>query len=290
MNVVVAESAGFCRGVARAVAMAESALRSGRSIWSEGPLIHNGQVVARLRELGLDTSPEGPRAGQTVLVRAHGASPEQRRAWTSAGHDLLDATCPHVARNQKLVSEALSARKFVVMAGDPGHAEVAAVLGQPGDRARLVGSAAEALNLDIPPGEPILLLAQTTFSADRFESIADAFLQLHPGVEARRTICGETKRRRDEARALAKKVDAMVVVGGGDSANTLRLAEVSADAGVETRLVETAGDLDGTAFSGCGTVGVIAGASTPAWIIEAVARRLRGLCAIPPFMTAGDRI
>lgn len=277
MRVIVAESSGFCLGVERAVEIAAMALSSNRRVWADGPLIHNKHVVEELRRNGLDMSPEGPRSGDAVLVRAHGIPSSARAAFQAGGHDIIDATCPHVAQNQALVAESLAAGRTIVMAGDPDHAETAAALGDSNPRRHIVTSASDVAGLDMPEDTPLLLLAQTTFNAASFDAIAQALSARFPLVEVRKTICRETARRQDEARTLADTVEAMVVVGDRHSANTRRLAEVCGSAGIPVFAVETAAEIDVAEFGVVSVVGVVAGASTPGVIIDDVAALLRSL-------------
>ncbi len=276
MRIVLAETTGFCDGVKRAVRIALDAARLHGGLRTEGPLVHNQSVVERLARRGVSDQAD---AGLPLLIRAHGVPPAWRRERLERHIELVDATCPHVARNQRLAGEAAAAGETVLIAGDANHAEVEAVAGCAGPPCRVVATVEDIDSFIREHGEqerraPVLLLAQTTFDVALFDAMSRALLR-HPNARAIDTICRATHTRQQEARQLARDVDAVVVVGGRNSANTRRLADAVRAEGRPAIVVETAAELIEENFRDFAVVGVTSGASTPGWLIRAAVRRLR---------------
>ncbi|MGI9952875.1 bifunctional 4-hydroxy-3-methylbut-2-enyl diphosphate reductase/30S ribosomal protein S1 [Moorellaceae bacterium AZ2] len=270
MDVIVADYAGFCSGVARAVKMAE---RAPKPLASLGPLIHNRQVVEDLAAKGvrpvasLEEVIEG-----TVLLRSHGVPPQVLAEARQRGLDIIDATCPFVRRAQKLAAELAAAGFEIIIVGEPEHAEVRGLVEWAEGKAVVVASAAEAANLPWHPRRAVL--AQTTLPRATFEEVVTALRPLSGELVVHNTICDATRRRQQAAVEVARQVDVMIVVGGKNSANTRHLAELCRQAGTPTYHVEQAGEMDHRWFKGARRVGVTGGASTPAWIIEEVVHML----------------
>ena len=284
MKVIVAKTSGFCAGVAKAVAMAvEAADRYGR-VYSDGPLMHNSQAVEALAKRGV-VAAECPPAGSAVVIRAHGVPPSRLESLKMQGYVVIDATCPKVAANQEFAVRATRSGKTVIMAGDRGHAEAAAVLASAGETAALVSSPGEVALL--PKIDNPVLIAQTTFDPDLFAGIAKALATRFPSLAVRNTICGETGVRLAEMRELAREVESLIVVGGRHSANTKRLIDAGRAMGKSVFAVETAAEIDPADFGGVSTVGIVAGASTPGWIVGETAERMRRLGNIPPVIAPG---
>ncbi|GFN23465.1 bifunctional 4-hydroxy-3-methylbut-2-enyl diphosphate reductase/30S ribosomal protein S1 [Thermanaeromonas sp. C210] len=270
MDVIVADYAGFCSGVARAVKMAE---RAPKPLASLGPLIHNRQVVEDLAAKGvrpvvsLDEVTE-----RTVLLRSHGVPPQVVEEAGERGLEIIDATCPFVRRAQQLAAELAAAGFEVIIVGEPEHAEVRGLVEWAKGKAVVVPSAAEAAGLPWHPRRAVL--AQTTQSRATLEEVVTALRPISGEVVVHNTICDATRRRQEAAVEVARQVDVMIVVGGKDSANTRRLAELCRQTGTPTYHVEQAGEIDLRWFNNARRVGVTAGASTPAWIIEEVVHML----------------
>lgn len=271
MRVVLARASGFCDGVKRAMRIALDAASRHGGLQSEGPLVHNSTAVDLLALHGISSSPE--KEGLPLLVRAHGITPDRRRECLARGTRLVDATCVHVARNQRLAAEAAGRGDMVVIAGDPEHAEVKAVAGCAGSECQVVCGIADVESL--PASGKILMLAQTTFNAALFAQMASSLQERNPDSRVVDTICRATHDRQEEARRLAHGVEAVVVVGGAHSANTRRLAEAVVSEGKPAFVVETAADVRSEDFRGVSVVGVTSGASTPGWITQEVVNRLR---------------
>lgn len=281
MKVILAKTAGFCMGVRRAVdlALAEADKHS-ETIFTFGPLIHNPQVLESLRSKGVDIL-EGPPSADsvqsgTVIIRAHGVPPQDMQSLDEAGFDnIIDGTCPHVGRVQKIIDQATRQGHDVIIVGDVDHPEVVGLLGHSSGRGHVVATP-EAVDV-LPDLNHPVLVAQTTQDEAVFDSVGKAVIERFDDAEVHTTICAATHRRQEEARRLADRVDAMVVVGGRNSGNTARLAHIAAVSGKPSFWVETPEELDLTKFSGLEVVGVTAGASTPNWLIEQVVEVLESL-------------
>jgi (E)-4-hydroxy-3-methyl-but-2-enyl pyrophosphate reductase len=273
MKIIIAKTAGFCMGVKRAVDMAlENAGNIPDGLRTIGPLIHNRQTLAMLRQRKVaefDEPIDGARPS-TLIIRAHGIPPELQERYAGKGHSIIDGTCPKVKTVHKVIERYRTEGFSIVIAGDRGHAEVTGLLGYAGDSGYLVNSAAEVGSL--PDLNKICLVAQTTFDRTAFDVIAAKILDRYKGREVviKKTICAATDQRQTETEALARQVDAVIVVGGKNSANTRRLAEIARNCGTPTMLVETEEEINWNDIASCKTVGITAGASTPNWMIKRV--------------------
>jgi len=266
-------------GVRRAVESAMGLAQSGKTpLFTLGPLIHNPQVLELLERQGvrmLDPEEGRERAHGTVVIRAHGVPPRVKEQLAESGAEVVDATCPRVLKVQAIIEKYRRQDHATIIVGDRDHAEVVGLLGYAGDKGTVVSNIEEVDDLALTP--PYIVVSQTTQDEEEFFRIRDAILERFPGGKVFNTICDSTHKRQEEVRRLCADVDALVVVGGRNSANTRRLAEIASQLGREVHLVETAADLDLEALSGHETVGVTAGASTPTWIIEDVVQALEGL-------------
>ena len=275
-EVRIAREAGACYGVERALQMVESAAdeKSG-AVHTLGPLIHNPRVVAELAEKGVDAvdAPEQA-AGDTLLLRTHGTAPAEEARARELCARVLDATCPFV-KKVHLAAERLSGEGYqVVVVGEAGHPEVEATLPHaPG--AVVVGSAEEAATL--PRTRKVGVVVQTTARRALLADVVEALLGLAEEVRVINTICEATAGHQAAAEELAREADVMIVIGGRISANTTRLAEISAAHCPLTHHVEGADELCPEWFEGAGVIGITAGASTPASQIEAVRAEIERL-------------
>ena len=276
MNVEVAHTAGFCMGVTRAMELAvESARARPGPLYTLGPLIHNHQAVAVLEAEGVRSvsTPEEVPDGATVIIRAHGVRPEMRRSLEERGVCVIDATCPHVLASQRRIAEKSAQGYSVIIVGDRDHAEIKGLEGHARGPYALISTPEEVAGVDLPG--PMCIIAQTTFSERTYQAIVAAARRRFPDVTVFQSICSSTEDRQREVLDLASRVDAIVVVGGRHSANTMRLAEIARSTGRLTVHVEAAADLDLDALAGASTVGVTAGASTPSWVIDEVVGALK---------------
>ena len=273
MNVILAKSAGFCMGVRRAVDKARALARETASgIHTDGPLVHNRQLMDTLGSQGITEcgDPRSLSAG-ILLIRAHGIPPDRRRMLERLPVRLEDATCPDVARIQGLIRRHVRKGYGIIIFGDAGHPEVLGLLGYAGDAGHVVQTADHVAAL--PDLDRVCLVAQSTQFPDEYHRIADAAKRRFPGVEVLDTICEATKARQGELKELARVTDAIVVVGGRHSANTIRLAALARTLR-PTFHVRTADDIDPSDFADFRGVALTAGASTPDEVIEGVRRRL----------------
>jgi (E)-4-hydroxy-3-methyl-but-2-enyl pyrophosphate reductase len=271
MKVKLAKSAGYCMGVIRAMDLTLKVARSAdETIYTYGPLIHNPQVIDMLKKLDVhqikDLDEEGK--NRKLMIRAHGIPPDKMEEIIEKGYDIKDATCPKVARVQNLIKKYANDGFTIIIAGDEGHAEVIGLLGFARGKGIVVKNVDDINRLSV--FDKVLVVAQTTFNEDQFSKIGIAAKSKYEHAEVFDTICDSTSRRQNEVRELAKIVDAMVIVGGKESANTKRLAEVSKETGIPTLSVETDEELIGLGLEEFKIVGVTAGASTPNWMISRV--------------------
>jgi 4-hydroxy-3-methylbut-2-enyl diphosphate reductase len=274
VKVRLAKTAGFCMGVRLAMekVLAE-ANKAEDPIYTFGPLIHNRQVMKLLESKGVRgvETVGGVQAG-TVVIRAHGIPPRERKALKATGLRIIDATCPRVARVQAIVRSHTRKGYTAVIVGEPEHAEVIGLRGYAEGPVHVIDRLEEVKGL--PTDEPLVVVAQTTQDAGIFEEIRRAIQERNPEALIFDTICDATQNRQAEVASFAGHVDGMVVVGGFHSGNTRRLVQVSEAAGMPTFHVETEEELDREALAPMGSVGVTAGASTPNWMIKNVVREL----------------
>ncbi|MDO4582015.1 MAG: bifunctional 4-hydroxy-3-methylbut-2-enyl diphosphate reductase/30S ribosomal protein S1 [Bacillota bacterium] len=274
VNISIAEPAGFCVGVKRAMALAQAAAERGGSIYSLGALIHNPQVIAAMKDkITVIDSPLAAR-GDTLIIRSHGAPPQLLAAAEGRYGEIIDATCPFVRRAQQLAAEYQSAGYQVVIVGDAAHPEVVGIRGWAG-QAIVVADAAQAQAL--PQFPRIAAIAQTTLIAADYAAVCAVLEGKTQQLEIAATICNYTEQNQLATRRLAERVERMVIVGGRNSSNTLKLAQISAAAGADVFHIETAAEVDEYIVRGVSNIGVSAGASTPEVIIEEVVEKMSEL-------------
>ena len=274
MKVILAESAGFCYGVERAVKLARQTAgeRGGAML---GSIVHNAGVVQEIEALGmrLITDPQEARAGETVLIRAHGEPKETLDALRARGAEIVSAVCPHVDRIRRLALEAEQEGRRVIIIGEHRHPEVQGIAGWCKDPVIFENAGEAASYLQDHPEFaelPSILLAQTTCIRAVWESCVNFLKKQCTNLKINDTICNATQKRQTEAAELSAKVDAMVVVGDRRSANTRHLTEICRENCGKVLQIESADELSPEFFSGCRVAGLTAGASTPASIIMEV--------------------
>lgn len=272
MKIIVAEHAGFCFGVKRAIKMAEDAALKGQ-VFSLGPLIHNPQEIRRLGERGVETlaDHELPENSQ-VLIRTHGVGPTVYEKLGQGNSIIIDATCPYVQKAQRLAKEAQEEGFHVIILGDKNHPEVKGIKEWTNNHALVVAGAHDLEGLPLAP--MVAVLAQTTEKEEKFKDLVEYLQERVPQVKVLNTICSATRQRQDAVKELAKIADIMVVVGGKESSNTRKLWEICEKAGVPSYLVEDAAEVKPEWFNNKRTAGIAAGASTPQWIIEEVIKTM----------------
>ena len=282
MEIVLAKEMGFCFGVRRAVEMMEEATQQQGAMVSLGSVVHNPQVVAQLREKGLDVIASLSEVSERpVAITAHGVSEQVVRELETRGVPVVDTTCPIVTRSQQWAKRLAEDGFAVLIFGDPNHKEVRGVLGWAENKAFAVPDI-DALD-DLPDDLPsrIGVLSQTTETEGHFAEFVRALLERRMDriseLRVINTLCNATTSQQAAAQELAHQVDLMFVIGGRESANTRHLAEVAREEGVETHQVESADEIRPEWLAGHERVGVTAGASTPDDAVDTIVARLREL-------------
>lgn len=273
MKILVAEKCGFCHGVRNAISVAEKILASEKEVHSLGPIIHNKDVVDRLAKDGLKTvnNVEEIRSG-TVLIRSHGAAPAQIARLTEKGLNIVDATCILVKRVQHIAGELEKEGYKVVIIGEENHPEVQAVVGCARDA---IVIADESDLYKLPQNARLGVVCQTTQDPERFGRMLGAMGRgSFSEMKVINTLCREAIKRQESAVKLCKEVDIMFVLGGLESANTRRLAELCARVNRQTYHLQNWSELDAGILAGKESAGVTAGASTPDWIVSEFVRNL----------------
>lgn len=278
MKVKLARHAGFCWGVRRAVNMVlEAAHRREPNLFTYGPLIHNPQVIGLLQDLGVGiiTHPSAITPQTNLFIRSHGISPQEREEIKAKGARIHDATCPLVEVVQRTIAKFARDGYGTIIVGDAGHPEVSALLQYAQGKGIAISGREEVAKL--PPWEKVCVVAQTTQDRDIFRELVNLIKPRYPTCEVFDTICPATLRRQEGVRQLAPQVDALVVVGGRNSANTARLAQISRFLGKPTLQVETEEEIREKDLQGIKSIGITAGASTPNWMIQRVVERIENL-------------
>lgn len=277
MKVILAENAGFCFGVKRAMKLAfESARNSDLPIYSLGPLIHNPQQVEILSQKGVHeiSDLESLKSEDVLIIRSHGTTPSILDFAKAKGLKIVDATCPFVVNAQKLAQELNSEGYQVIIVGEGDHPEVVGIMGFTKNEAWVIDKVSTIQNLS--KKNRIGVVAQTTQSFENFREVVSALLEKCDELKVFNTICHATTQRQESAIKLAKRVDLMIVIGGHNSANTNRLTSLCKQY-VTTYHIETADEIDKSWFDGIEIVGVTAGASTPEWIVDDVIEKLTNI-------------
>lgn len=281
-EIKLAKEAGFCRGVRRAVDLAEVALKEKTPIYSLGPLIHNPSVISDLQKKGMKVLAPAPSIkdleelpkASRLLIRAHGVSKELRERLEKSSLNLIDGTCPHVIGIQRKVAKAAAEGRQVIILGDKGHAEVLGLLGFTKEGVAL-STVEEAQNFI--SARPLTVVSQSTLDKETFESVTKILRQRFPEAEIYDTRCDATEKRQSEAITLCAECEAMVVIGGLNSANSNRLAKLCFQSGKPTFFVTDLENFDPAPLSKFSKIGLTAGASTPQSDIERVLHALQTL-------------
>ncbi len=291
MKVIRAKSAGFCWGVERAIDIArEFAVKSNRQVYTDGPLIHNRQMMEKLLADGINevgdyqsksdiAVEEEKKKNAVMVVRAHGISPERRGYLKNLGMEFKDATCPDVGIIAGKIRIHAKKGYTTVIFGDPKHPEVIGLMGYTEGLGHVIKTK-EDIDALPPLGEKVCMVSQSTMFTDEFERLSEYLKEKYPGALVFDTICGATKERQSDVLVLAQEgAQAIVVIGGRHSANTVKLAALVEKQGLPCFHVETAAELDLEQLRKYSIVGVTAGASTPGFLIEEVCQQLGELSA-----------
>ena len=301
MEVRLAECAGFCFGVKRAVDTVYEQVKTGKTIYTYGPIVHNEEVVRELEEMGVkvleskeellnlecgvtcaadkgftDNADESCSAKEcTVIIRAHGVPREIYDIIARKGLECVDATCPFVKRIHKIVDKAGAEGKHVVIVGNPGHPEVEGIKGWCSGPVTILETVEEAEKVSFLEGETICIVSQTTFNYNKFQDIVEIFQKKGYNDSVVNTICNATEERQQSAKALASEADVMIVIGGRHSSNTRKLYEICSRECANTYFIQTLDDLHLELPKSVRLVGITAGASTPNKLIEEVQNYVR---------------
>jgi len=274
MEIKLAKTAGFCMGVRRAVdtVLDVSQHETGKRIYTYGPLIHNPQTIELLKKRGITAIKSideiSDRNNALLVIRAHGIAPAERRKIKESGVKIIDATCPKVGYVQAIIKKHTALDYTVIIAGDREHPEVDGLWGYTEGRGIIVSTVEDAEKL--PAMEKVCIVAQTTQDSDHYRRIVQKIQKKSPQAVVFNTICSSTERRQEEIIALASEMDALFVVGGKNSANTRRLADLAEKQNTPTFHIETAEEIKNLDLTPYQSIGVSAGASTPNWIIDQI--------------------
>ena len=275
METILAEHAGFCFGVRRAVDFVYELLEKGEKIYTYGPIIHNDEVVKELSEKGVKVIESLDEIKNlkdgTLVIRAHGI-PREVSELIKANEKIkcVDGTCPFVKRIHNIVEEHSDMGEQIVIIGNPAHPEVLGIKGWVNGPTFVVEKPEEAENISLDKSLPVCIVSQTTFNYNKFKELVDIIEKKGYNVNVVNTICNATKERQESAGEIASKVDVMLVIGGRSSSNTQKLYDICREKCPNTYFIQTARDLCFDLPGTASLVGITAGASTPNNIIEEV--------------------
>ena len=282
MNVELAKTAGFCFGVKRAVDTVYKQIEKHQSekIFTYGPIIHNEEVIKDLRSHGVEVLNDEEELktadADVVVIRSHGVAKYIYDILEERGITCVDATCPFVKKIHKIVAEKSAEGSYIVIVGNGEHPEVQGIRGWAGEQVTVVQTPEDAERFELPDkDQKVCIVAQTTFNYNKFKELVEIISKKRYDIVVLNTICNATKERQTEARQIAARVDAMVVIGDKRSSNTQKLFEICKEECLNTYYIQTLDDLDINQLRSVETVGITAGASTPNKIIEEVQNNVR---------------
>ena len=281
MEVITAQSAGFCFGVKKAMETVYQQIETNKNkpIYTFGPLIHNEEVVKDLKSKGVEVvdSIEELKALKDgiVIIRSHGVSKDIYKIMEENGIECVDATCPFVKRIHKIVDKESEQGKKIIIIGNDGHPEVEGIKGWSNSPAVVIEKEEEALEFSCKLDEKICIVSQTTFNYNKFKELVEIFDKKGYDISVVNTICNATEERQTEAKQIAAKADVMIVIGGTHSSNTRKLYEICKNECENTHFIQTLDDLNLELPKSVRLVGITAGASTPNYIIEEVQNYVR---------------
>jgi 4-hydroxy-3-methylbut-2-enyl diphosphate reductase len=278
-KIIIARYYGFCMGVRRAIKIAEESHNVDQHVTILNEIVHNDAVVDKFRRAGIAQSKAIDEIDcGTVIISAHGVSPDIYEKAESKGLNIIDATCPLVLRIHKIIDKLAEDGYIILHFGDPDHDETIGIVGSAPDRVKVIRRLGDIAGLDVPD-DKVALTAQTTARISDFKKIEKAVRKKFESVKVYNTICDATGQRQNAVEKLAPQVDMMLVVGSETSANSKRLAQISESICKQSYLINTADDIDPNWFHSGGekieTVGLTAGASTPGFLIEGAISRLK---------------
>ena len=282
MNVELARTAGFCFGVKRAVDTVYQQIEQyrGEKIITYGPIIHNEEVIKDLRSHGVEVLNDEEELktadADVVVIRSHGVAKYIYDILEERGITCVDATCPFVKKIHKIVAEKSTEGSYIIIIGNGEHPEVQGIRGWAGEQVTVVQTPEDAERFELPDkDQKVCIVAQTTFNYNKFKELVEIISKKRYDIVVLNTICNATKERQTEARQIAARVDAMVVIGDERSSNTQKLFEICKEECLNTYYIQTLDDLDINQLRSVESVGITAGASTPNKIIEEVQNNVR---------------
>ena len=282
MNVELAKTAGFCFGVKRAVDTVYEQVEKHQNekIFTYGPIIHNEEVIKDLRSHGVEVIQDEEELrtvdADVVVIRSHGVAKYIYDIMDERGIACVDATCPFVKKIHKIVAEESEKGSYIIIIGNSEHPEVEGIKGWAGDQVSVIQTPEDAERFELVRKEQkVCIVAQTTFNYNKFKELVEIISKKRYDIVVLNTICNATKERQTEARQIAARVDAMVVIGDERSSNTQKLFEICKEECLNTYYIQTLDDLDINQLRSVESVGITAGASTPNKIIEEVQNNVR---------------
>ena len=282
MNVELAKTAGFCFGVKRAVDTVYEQVEKHQNekIFTYGPIIHNEEVIKDLRSHGVEVIQDEEELrtvdADVVVIRSHGVAKYIYDIMDEREIACVDATCPFVKKIHKIVAEESEKGSYIIIIGNSEHPEVEGIKGWAGEQVSVIQTPEDAERFELVRKEQkVCIVAQTTFNYNKFKELVEIISKKRYDIVVLNTICNATKERQTEARQIAARVDAMVVIGDKRSSNTQKLFEICKEECLNTYYIQTLDDLDINQLRSVESVGITAGASTPNKIIEEVQNNVR---------------
>lgn len=281
MEVIVAETAGFCFGVKRAVDKVYEQIKESphEKIYTYGPIIHNEEVVGDLEKKGVSiiNSKEELKMLKKgiIIIRSHGVDKEVYDIANSNNLKIVDATCPFVLKIHKIVEKEKNNGSHIIIIGNSNHPEVQGIKGWSGEDTTVIGNEEEARNFSMEKQKKICIVSQTTFNYNKFKYLVEIISKKRYDINVLDTICNATHERQAEAKKIAANVDSMIVIGGKNSSNTQKLYEICSKECSNTYYIQTLEDMNLCELQSSSCVGITAGASTPNYIIEEVHNNVR---------------
>ncbi len=281
-ELTIAKSAGFCFGVTRAVNMVYEAIeKENVPIYTYGPIIHNDEVVKDMEKNGVtvinDLDELSSHEKGVMIIRSHGISKAEYDRIKNCGFEVLNATCPFVSKIHRYVEDYSSKGYDIIIVGSPKHPEVCGIKGWADEKCHvtIINSPEDAENYMKNSTKKLCIVSQTTFNYNKFQELVEIFEKKGYDISVVNTICNATEERQTEAKEIAAKVDAMIIIGGRHSSNTRKLYEICSRECADTYFIQTRDDLHLDLPKSVRLVGITAGASTPNKIIEEVQNYVR---------------
>ncbi len=281
MKINLAQSAGFCFGVKRAIQIALQLARSGAHIEMLGDIVHNEEVVRQIKETGIKKIRGLTRSGKgkTLLIRAHGAARSTIEKASALGYAIIDATCPMVKEIHTIAKEMERNGYHIIIIGDKSHDEVRGIAGQLAHQATIIDSPESIPFKRIPKNKKCAVVVQSTQNTEKVQKIVDLLNQRLKNLKFVNTICTPTRKKQQEIRELPNHNDVMIIIGSHSSANTKRLWEISKSLNPRSYWIETKQDVKPEWFKKALSVGVTSGASTPDEITRGVIKHIKRMSA-----------